>query len=62
MGNGKTGSAMQIETLEEYVVLAKHLNFSKAAIELSMTQSTLSKHMQHSRGRSASPSWSAPAP
>ena len=45
MGNGKTGSAMQIETLEEYVVLAKHLNFSKAAIELSMTQSTLSKHI-----------------
>ncbi len=62
MGNGKTGSAMQIETLEEYVGPAKHLNFSKAAIELSMTQSTLSKHIAALERRSASPLWSAPAP
>ncbi len=36
---------MNIESLREYIVFAKHLNFSRAAAELNMTQSTLSKHI-----------------
>lgn len=36
---------MRTESLAEFVVLAKHLNFRKAASELSMTQSNLSKHI-----------------
>lgn len=36
---------MTLDLLREYIVFAKHLNFSRAAAELSMTQSTLSKHV-----------------
>ena len=36
---------MRTEPLAEFVVLARHLNFRKAASELSMTQSNLSKHI-----------------
>lgn len=36
---------MHINQLDEFVVLAKHLNFSKAADELSLTQSALSKRI-----------------
>lgn len=36
---------MQIEMLEEFIVFARHLNFSNAAKELHVTQSTLSKHI-----------------
>lgn len=36
---------MQIEMLEEFIVFARHLNFSNAAKELHITQSTLSKHI-----------------
>lgn len=36
---------MRIELFEEYLVFAKHLNFSKAAAELNISQSALSKHI-----------------
>lgn len=36
---------MDLETLREFVVFARHLNFSYAAKELNLTQSTLSKHI-----------------
>ncbi len=36
---------MQIELFEEFVVLAKELNFHRAARRLNITQSTLSKHI-----------------
>jgi DNA-binding transcriptional LysR family regulator len=37
---------MRIELLEEFVVFANHLNFSRAAKELHLTQPALSKHMR----------------
>lgn len=36
---------MQIEMLEEFITFARHLNFSRAAAELHVSQSTLSKHV-----------------
>lgn len=36
---------MRIELLEEFAIFAKHLNFSKAAAELNLTQPALSKHV-----------------
>lgn len=37
---------MNLEHLREYTVLAKHMNFTKAARELFISQPTLSSHMQ----------------
>ena len=36
---------MRIEAISEFIVFSKHLGFSKAARELNLTQSALSKHM-----------------
>lgn len=36
---------MTLDLMREYIVFAKHLNFSHAARELNLTQSTLSKHI-----------------
>lgn len=36
---------MKIETIEEFVVFARHLNFSKAAEEMFMSQPSLSQHI-----------------
>lgn len=36
---------MTLDLMREYIVFAKHLNFSHAALELNLTQSTLSKHI-----------------
>ena len=36
---------MNTEWLQEYIVFARHLNFSSAAKTLNMAQPTLSKHM-----------------
>ena len=36
---------MRIEVIQEFLVFARHLNFSKAAAELHITQPNLSKHM-----------------
>lgn len=36
---------MRIEIIHEFLVFARHLNFSKAAAELHITQPNLSKHM-----------------
>jgi DNA-binding transcriptional LysR family regulator len=36
---------MRVETLREYVTFARCLNFTRAAAELHLTQSTLSKHV-----------------
>ena len=36
---------MNTEWLHEYIVFARHLNFSSAAKALNMAQPTLSKHM-----------------
>ena len=36
---------MTLDVMREYIVFAKHLNFSHAALELNLTQSTLSKHI-----------------
>lgn len=38
---------MRIETLEEFIVFAKHQNFSKAAQEMFISQPTLSMHMSN---------------
>lgn len=36
---------MRVETIEEYVVFCRHMNFSKAAKELFITQPSLSNHI-----------------
>lgn len=43
---GDKGEPMRLSYLREYVVLAKYMNISKAARELNMTQSNLSKHLR----------------
>lgn len=56
---------MRLDLLEEYLVLVKHMNYTKAAQEIHITQSALSKHImelekelgfslirRHARGRS----------
>ena len=37
---------MRSEVVDEFLVFARHLNFSKAAAELHITQPSLSKHMK----------------
>ena len=39
------GERMRTEVIQEFLVFARHLNFSKAAAELHITQPNLSKHM-----------------
>ena len=36
---------VRIDALKEFIVLARTLNFSKAAVELGLTQPALSKHI-----------------